>query len=233
MASNNNTIVISFSIALFLLLILLLLITYNSKCQMDNVETFLGDPVASVAREQQQMNSQNSIATVAQNSPHFSVKNQIGSESEFYEDNILASDPAGNSYDAIVEEESEPEQVVQEQEEEDFGGITQGTLATEASTNCFPRDRLTSDDLLPQGANSKWATVNPSGAGDITDQNFLTAGYHIGINTVGQSLRNANLQLRHEPPNPQIPVSPWGISTIEPDSRMNGLMDIGSAPNSD
>lgn len=200
---------------------------------MDNVETFLGDPVASIAREQEQMNSQNSVATVAQNSPNFSVRNQIGSESEFYEDNILASDPTGNSYDAIVEEESEPEQVVQQEEEEHCGGITQGTLATEASTNCFPRDRLTSDDLLPQGANSKWATVNPSGAGDITDQNFLTAGYHIGINTVGQSLRNANLQLRHEPPNPQIPVSPWGISTIEPDSRMNGLLDIGAAPCSD
>ena len=89
MASNNNTIVISFSIALFLLLILLLLITYNSKCQMDNVETFLGDPVSNIAREQQEMKNINSVATVAQNNPNFSVKNQIGSESEFYEDNVL------------------------------------------------------------------------------------------------------------------------------------------------
>ena len=235
MASNNNTIVISFSIALFLLLILLLLITYNSKCQMDNVETFLGDPVSNIAREQQEMQNINSVATVAQNDPKFSVKNQIGSESEFYEDNVLASDPSGNSYDALVDDEDEKpqQQLIDDEDEEEFGGITQGTLATEATTNCFPKDRLTSNDLLPQGANSKWATVNPSGAGDITDQNFLTAGYHIGINTVGQSLRNANLQLRHEPPNPQSPVSPWGISTIEPDSRMNGLLDIGAAPTSE
>ena len=202
---------------------------------MDNVETFLGDPVSSIAREQQEMNNINSVATVAQNDPNFSVKNQIGSESEFYEDNILASDPAGNSYDALVDDEDdEPQQqVVEDEDEDEFEGITQGTLATQAVTNSFPKDRLTSDDLLPQGANSKWATVNPSGAGDITDQNFLTAGYHIGINTVGQSLRNANLQLRHEPPNPQIPVSPWGISTIEPDSRMNGLLDIGASAASD
>lgn len=196
---------------------------------MDNVETFLGDPVSNIPKQE----NLNSIASIAQTDPNFSVNNQIGNQSEFYEDDILASDPTGNSYDSIVEEsEPEPEQVLHD-DEEDYGGITQGTLATDASTNCFPKDRLTSDDLLPQGANSKWAVVNPVSAGDSSGPNYLTAGHHIGINTVGQSLRNANLQLRHEPPNPQIPVSPWGISTIEPDSRMNGLMDIGAAPAGD
>ncbi len=95
---------------------------------------------------------------------------------------------------------------------------------------CFMRDRLTSSDLLPQdAANSKWAQINPAGSGMLGDQNFLTAGYHVGINTVGQSLRNANLQLRSEPPNPQVAVSPWGISTIEPDVRAVSF-EIGSAP---
>ena len=83
--------------------------------------------------------------------------------------------------------------------------------------------------VLPVDANSKWAELNPQCSGDLQDQSYLTAGHHIGINTVGQSLRNANLQLRYEPPNPQIPVSPWQISTIEPDQRVNGLMDIGAA----
>lgn len=86
-----------------------------------------------------------------------------------------------------------------------------------ASAACFPRDRLTADDLLPKdAANSTWAQMNPAGQGDVRDQNFLTAGYHVGVNTVGQSLRNANYQLRSEPPNPQVPVSPWNLSTIEP-----------------
>ena len=81
--------------------------------------------------------------------------------------------------------------------------------------SCFIRDRLTSSDLLPlDSANSKWAQINPAGSGMLGDQNFLTAGYHVGINTIGQSLRNANLQLRSEPPNPQVAVSPWLISTI-------------------
>lgn len=94
--------------------------------------------------------------------------------------------------------------------------------------SCFPRDRLTAGDLLPKdAADSKWARINPSGTGDIHDQNYLTAGYHVGINTVGQSLRNANLQLRSEIPNPQNAVGPWMISTIEPDLRQNTL-EIGS-----
>ena len=105
--------------------------------------------------------------------------------------------------------------------------------ANDSSQNmqsCYPRDRLTADDLLPKdAADSKWARINPSGAGNIGDQNYLTAGYHVGINTVGQSLRNANLQLRSEIPNPQNAVGPWLISTIEPDLRQNTL-EIGSAP---
>ena len=46
---------------------------------------------------------------------------------------------------------------------------------------------------------------------------MLQAGEHIGVNTVGQSLRNANRQLRSEPPNPQVNVSPWQNTTIGPD----------------
>jgi hypothetical protein len=69
--------------------------------------------------------------------------------------------------------------------------------------------------------------MNPAGQGDVKDQNYLTAGYHVGVNTVGQTLRNANLQLRSEPPNPQVPVSPWNISTIEPDINRVPL-EIGS-----
>lgn len=90
--------------------------------------------------------------------------------------------------------------------------------------DCFPRDKLTAEDLLPKdAANSKWAQVNPSGQGELKNQNFLTAGYHVGINTVGNSLRNANMQLRSEPINPQVKVSPWSQSTITPDLNRRPL----------
>ena len=48
-------------------------------------------------------------------------------------------------------------------------------------------------------------------------QNFLTATQAQGIDTKGSSLRNANLQLRSEPPNPRRAVGPWLTSTIDPD----------------
>ena len=73
--------------------------------------------------------------------------------------------------------------------------------------------------LLPAGASSdQWSQLNPSGGkGDLGNINFMKAGHLIGIDTVGQSLRNANLQVRSEPPNPQLNVGPWNQSTITPE----------------
>ena len=94
--------------------------------------------------------------------------------------------------------------------------------------DCFPRDRLTADDLLPKdAANSKWAQVNPAGQGDVKDQNFLNAGYMIGINTIGSSLKNANLQLRSEPVIPKVSVGPFLNSTYEPSDALRRPLEIG------
>ena len=72
-------------------------------------------------------------------------------------------------------------------------------------------------DMLPRDTNSEWTQLNPAGKGDLANINLLKAGYHIGIDTIGQTLRNANLQIRSEPPNPQWSVGPWNQSTITPD----------------
>lgn len=82
-------------------------------------------------------------------------------------------------------------------------------------------------ELLPNDANSQWAQLNPSGKGELANVNLLKAGYHIGIDTIGQTLRNANLQIRSEPPNPQLYVGPWNQSTIEPDF-MRPPLEIGA-----
>lgn len=84
-------------------------------------------------------------------------------------------------------------------------------------------------ELLPKDTNSQWAQLNPSGKGELANINLLKAGYHIGIDTVGQTLRNANLQIRSEPPNPQLNVGPWNQSTIEPDF-MRPPLELGSGP---
>jgi hypothetical protein len=88
---------------------------------------------------------------------------------------------------------------------------------------CYPRDQLTPAELLPKDQNSVWAEQNPMGPGSLKGKNFLSAGALIGVNTVGQSLRNANWQLRSEPPNPQIPVSIFNQSTIQPDVNRRPL----------
>lgn len=89
--------------------------------------------------------------------------------------------------------------------------------AGNAPANCYPKNQLKPDELLPGDPNSKWAQVNPSASGDIAGKNFLSAGALIGVNTVGQSNRNANWDIRAAPPNPQVVVSPWLNTTISPD----------------
>ena len=93
--------------------------------------------------------------------------------------------------------------------------------------SCNQAPTLSPADLLPRDNNSDWSNMNPPTAG--MSMPFLTASQLTGIDTVGSSMRNANLQVRSEPPNPQIKVSPWLNSTIEPD-LMRQPLEIGLCP---
>ena len=94
-------------------------------------------------------------------------------------------------------------------------------------TSCSKPNIQNPSELLPKDNNNQWAQLNPQGKGDLANINLLKAGYHIGIDTIGQSLRNANLQIRSEPPNPQLSVGPWNLSTISPDF-LRVPMEIGA-----
>ena len=104
----------------------------------------------------------------------------------------------------------------------------------EASLNkdipaCQKKEPLTPKDLLPKNqAAADFEKQNPDGEGILKGVNYLDATYHVGVNTVGQSLRNANQQLRSEPPNPQVNVSPWLNTTIGPDLPRRPL-EIGES----
>ena len=82
------------------------------------------------------------------------------------------------------------------------------------------------NDLLPKDVNNTWANgLVPDN--ELKNVNLLNAGHHVGINTVGSSLRNPNLQLRSEPPNPRTEnLCPWNNSTIEADN-MRLPLEIG------
>jgi hypothetical protein len=84
----------------------------------------------------------------------------------------------------------------------------------------YPKKTPTIEDLLPLDmANSKWAQVNPQNDPQgVKGKNFLIPSEQlIGINTQGSSLKNPNMQLRSEPPNPRDIVGPWNQSSFEPD----------------
>ena len=85
------------------------------------------------------------------------------------------------------------------------------------------------DELLPKGSSNQWSDLNPNANTNLKNMNFLDQGRFSGINMVGQALRNANLQVRSEPPNPQLNVGPWSNTTIEPDLERVPL-EIGCGP---
>lgn len=95
-----------------------------------------------------------------------------------------------------------------------------GGVCQPSDPGCYSGSTLQAPDLLPQEqGNNAWNETSPRSQGHITDQNFLESGHHFGINTVGQSLKNANRQLRSDPPIPKVNVGPWNNSTIDPDTN--------------
>jgi hypothetical protein len=86
----------------------------------------------------------------------------------------------------------------------------------ETTSKCNPTN-FASVNLLPKENDVVRDDAFEFAPKDLTKINFIDAKEKIGENSIGNSLRNANLQLRAEPANPQTPVSPWQNSTIEPD----------------
>ena len=73
------------------------------------------------------------------------------------------------------------------------------------------------DELLPVDSNSEFAKLNPVNSGKVDLPDMLQAGSLIGIDTIGQTLKNPNLQLRSDPVISKQQVGPWNNSTFEPD----------------
>ena len=128
-----------------------------------------------------------------------------GGPSDLQQANLAAAEPRGNEFNLPIQ------------------GIQT------APANCYPQNTLAPQDLLPEGQASEIQQFNEGvpdvGEGILRGVNYLDAGFHVGVNTVGQSLRNANLGLRAEPPNPRTQVSPWMMSTIDPDLSRRPLSD--------
>ena len=82
-------------------------------------------------------------------------------------------------------------------------------------------------ELLPKDDNSQWASLNPSSQNAPNTPDLLKAVYHICVDTIGQTLKNANLQLRSDPIISKADVGQWKQSTVEPD-LMRVPLEVGS-----
>jgi hypothetical protein len=108
-------------------------------------------------------------------------------------------------------------------------------VATEDLSTRVPEPTQNNEPLMPSellpnnDAAASFEQRFPSGEGEATDKNFLIAGYNIGINTVGSSHKNPNLQLRSDPYVPRKEVGPWNQSTIMASDITNRReLNIGS-----
>jgi hypothetical protein len=111
----------------------------------------------------------------------------------------------------------------------DFAHVSGLNTSTYGMDNGVSQPVNSSADLLPKDVNKQWSSMNPAGNGQLQGVNLMKAGSIIGINTVGSSLRNANLQVRSEPPNPQLNTGPWNQSTIDPD-LMRTPLELNCGP---
>lgn len=88
--------------------------------------------------------------------------------------------------------------------------------------SCNNEPVMNPKELLP--SDSEWSNVAPTKG--LENVSFLSAGHNFGTNTVGSSLRNANLQVRSEPVIQKVNTGPWNESTIEADTTRKAL-EIG------
>ena len=67
-----------------------------------------------------------------------------------------------------------------------------------------------------------WFDIEPlQGAKKIKGTHLIHPKAHMGVNTVGSSLRNGGRDPRGTIPNPKLRgISPWGNSTIDEDTNL-------------
>ena len=197
---------------------------------MNETEEGFSDNTISPA-EQQQMAQQQQVAQQQQMAQQQQVAQQMAQQQ-------AAQQQAAQqmAQQQAAQQQQMAQNVPQEESEEQMNvlpnngnnSVPQQVVQVQATrpNDCVAQQTLNPQELLPRDTNSTWAQTVPSGQGSLEDKSFLNAGFHVGVNTVGQSLRNANRQLRSDPPNPQVKVSPWLQSTIEPDVNRRPL-EIG------
>jgi hypothetical protein len=108
-------------------------------------------------------------------------------------------------------ENENTETPVEDTEKEPSAEIEIPTADSPGNNSANPSDLLPA----PNSGKNGWDVLDGVGTTVGANPDLLDAGHHTGIDTVGQSLRNANLQLRSDPTIPLKDTGPWNQTTID------------------
>ena len=202
--------------ALIVLLVLILVFIFMRLYSL-NVDTESPDTTKKLGpKDEMQEQRASTEGTVTEGPP---AMDQSATLQEAFEVNNEATPPSTQGNKGPID----TSEVVGFSDNGGFGDVLASVPVSENSPEVNFKtcdlNKVSPEQLLPSNDNTDFAKLNPS----IEKQNFLEAGAHIGLDTIGQSLRNANYQLRADPPNPQNNVSPWMNSTIQPDPERKSL----------
>lgn len=106
-----------------------------------------------------------------------------------------------------------------------MGAVPPSTTVDQVDFNRNNVTEYDSSQFLPQEVQDEWFDTDFTKAKyTLNDDKMInTNRYVIGVNTVGQSLKNPAYDIRGTIPNPKYTVSPWNNSTYEPDNNLKPL----------
>jgi len=236
MANNNN------NLSSFILLIIIAVAIYylfNSECfNSVNFHENFSDSLPANFSGNQQFNLTNTQAPVMQNDSSV-IQNDLSHEN--IQSNQLQT--SEQSHYTTIDEPNVPlsviDDIVNNFQPNDDLDYEVGTNLNDAFASPIPQgmttdtidfkkqnvDDFNAKDFLPREINDEWFETDFSLAKyQLNDDKLInTEKYIIGINTVGESLKNASWDIRGTVPCPKIVVSPWNNSTYEPDFNLKPL----------
>jgi len=174
-------------------------------------------------------------------SPTVMYDNNTVSPTVMYDNNTVSPTVMSNNNAAMIN--SDQSDLFQyEYDDKKDQNLNFGTNLDNAFNNQFPNlpaqetapvldlnkgnvSKYDAKDYLPKEINDQWFDTDFSQAKfNINDDKLInTDKYVIGINTVGQSLKNASYDIRGTIANSKFVVSPWNNSTYEPDYNLKPL----------
>lgn len=143
------------------------------------------------------------------------------------EDNLNSDE---EMLDSVMNNEIKPNDLNQDNSanfNENNTSVTAKNMKKLMEENEKKKLEFNASEYLPKDVNNDWFETDLNNDEvNVKDSNLIvTDRYIVGVNTVGQSLKNASYDIRAAPPCPKFAVSPWQQSTIEPDFNIKSLTD--------